>query len=219
MHEVGAAPSSALDGEGAHDPPAPLLPPARQGPGMRPAFMVLGIAAGLVLLFGALAIATSGSQSAGGGARPTGPVHVRGTSLLAVPAARGLRPIEAPGTPPGNIIDTLTLPEGATAVPNRHSVTTTNQYDGQMTFRVRATEATVVNFYRAELATGGWRIFSTGEVTGAPGGIEVLAQKGGSDGWYWETGAVISPTTFTGAGGARQSTSFTIKLFEVPDTE
>ena len=52
----------------------------------------------------------------------------------------------------------------------------------------------------------------------ANGSVEVLAEKAGDDGWYWEAGAVVSPTTFpTGHGARAESTDFTLRLFQVSD--
>lgn len=156
--------------------------------------IVLGIAAGILVLFGVLA-AVSGQ----GTDKPTGtsgPTSVKGTSLLAVPAARALKPIERPGTPPDNIVDALTLPQGSVAGSVKDDNTSATQYDEQMQFSVKASEDTVVNFYKAQLKTDGWSTFSVGPATDLPGGVQVLAQKGGTDGWYWEVGAIVSPTTF-----------------------
>ena len=42
----------------------------------------------------------------------------------------------------------------------------------------------------------GWQIFGTGPADHDPGAFEVLGKKAGSDGFYWEMGAVVSATTF-----------------------
>ena len=178
--------------------------------------IVLGIAAGILVLFGVLA-AVSGQ----GTDKPTGtsgPTSVKGTSLLAVPAARALKPIERPGTPPDNIVDALTLPQGSVAGSVKDDNTSATQYDEQMQFSVKASEDTVVNFYKAQLKTDGWSTFSVGPATDLPGGVQVLAQKGGTDGWYWEVGAIVSPTTFAPASGT-DSTRFTLRLFQEPDDD
>jgi hypothetical protein len=213
--------------------------PVRHGPGMRPALLVVGIAAGLVLVFGVLAVVSS--QGSGNSAGTSAPTKVEGTSLLAVPAAKTLKPIEHPDTPPDNIIDALSLPQGATVLSVTNNTTSANQYDEQMQFSVNASEAAVVDFYRVELAAKGWKLSGINPATNLPGGIEVLAQKGGDDGWYWEAGAVVSPTTFgandggkgseavlspptssaaTSRGGVgAESTTFTLRLFQEPDED
>jgi len=194
------------------------LPPVRRGPGMGPALVVAGIAVGLVLVFGVLS-AVSSSHPRTAASVSTAPVSVPGTALEAVPAAGRLKPIEEPDTPPSNILDALFVPVGSAPVAHGHSVSNTNQYDGQMTFAVPATEATVIAFYKAELARHGWKVIQVASATGIPDGIEVLSEKAGNDGWYWEAGAVVSPTRFSGPSGARQSTRFKLELFEVPDAD
>lgn len=202
-------------------PDGPPVPPVRRSPGMRPALLVVGIAAGLVLVFGTLSVVSSqGTNSTSGTSEP---IHVKGTSLLAVPADKILEPIEHPGTPPDNIIDALTVPQGAAVRGHQDNNTSATQYDEQMEFSVHASENAVVDFYKVELKAKGWRVFNVGTVSNLPGGIEVLAQKGGDDGWYWETGAVVSPTTFGTSGGTKgtgaESTTFTLRLFQEPDDD
>lgn len=186
--------------------------------------MVVGIAAGLILIFGVLSVVSSQGKASTDG--PTTPAKVKGTTLLAVPAAKALKPIELPGTPPANILDALVLPEGATVVSVTDNSTSTTQYDEQMRFSVRASEAAIVDFYRVELAAKGWSSPSVGTATGLSGGVQVLAQKGGDDGWYWEAGAIVSPTAFgtggTGGSSTRtgaESTEFTLRLFQVSDDD
>jgi len=202
------------------DQPAPV----RRSPSKGPALVVVGIAAGLLLIFGALAVASSLGKASTVG--PTKPVKVKGTTLLAVPAAKALKPIELPGTPPANIIDALVVPEGATVVSVTKNSTSTTQYDEQMRFSVHAPEAAVVDFYRVELAVKGWSTPSVGSASGLSGGVEVLAQKAGDDGWYWEAGAIVSPTSFdiksvagSSKGTGAESTEFTLRLFQVSDDD
>jgi hypothetical protein len=197
----------------------PPLPPVRQRPGIRPALVVAIIAAGLVLCFGILAaVSPTTTSRTGSDVAPTTPRKVKGTSLLAVSALRALRPIEEPDTPPANILDAMTIPEGSREISVSHRTTGTS-YDRSMRFAVAAPQATLITFYRDELSSYGWKVASVGAATGVAGGIEVLAEKAGDDGWYWEEGAVISPTTFSGTSGARESTAFTIEVFEVPDAD
>jgi len=182
--------------------------------------VVVGIALGLILIFGMLAVVSSqGNPSTEGS---TTPAKVRGTTLLAVPAAKALKPIELPGTPPADIIDALVLPEGATVLSVKDNATSTTQYDEQMSFSVHASEAAIVDFYRVELAAKGWSSPSAGPATDLLGGVQVLAQKGSDDGWYWEAGTIVSPTAFAhgGAGGAgAETTDFTLRLFQVSDDD
>ncbi|HEX3946115.1 MAG TPA: hypothetical protein VHW47_00340 [Acidimicrobiales bacterium] len=190
----------------------PPLPPVRRSPGLRPALLVVGIAVVLVLAFGLAAAFTGQSTTHPPSDKPA---KVAGTSLLAVPAGSALRSIEQPGTPPENIVNAITVPEGTQTTAHADNTTSAGQYDEQVDLRVPASQAAVVAFYRAELATRGWKTINVGTATDQPGTTQVLAQAAGDDGWYWEIGALVSPTVFGGTGG--QSTPFTIRLFQVPD--
>ena len=198
---------------------------------MKPVAVVVGIMVAIVVGFGTFSAVTSppGSQAAPSSAPPGSAQKVPGTSLLAVPAARVLSPIEQPGVPPANILDSLWVPQGARDVSNSGHGPSTNLYDEHMTFQVSGTEGAVYTFYRTELARDGWKLAAAGTGQGAPGTLEVLAQKAGTDGWFWEAGVVIAPTTFgAGAGGASGAgeasgsngaggagtTSFTMTLFQ-----
>lgn len=200
-------------GGGHHRAAGPLPPAPRRRPSMRPALVVVGLAAAILLGFGLLAALSTRPPTP---APPSGPTRVAGTTLRAVPAARALAPILRPGTPPANVLDALSLPQGAVARSHRNLNTSSTQYDEQMTFSVTADEAAVVDFFKVRLKGSGWSVFDTGGVAGHPGEVEILAQKGGSDGWYWEAGAVVSPTTF-GHGAGGQTTPFTLRLFQEAD--
>ena len=140
---------------------------------------------------------------------------VHGTSLRAEPAAPALRPIELPGTPPSDVLGALVLPKGARA---RSSVKWNGltQFSATMRFDLPASQAAIIGFYRAELAARGWSIQGVGPARAQRGATEVLAQRPSSDGWYWEVGVVVSPTTF-GGGAAPETTRFVLDLYEMPD--
>lgn len=196
---------------GAHSP-APM-PPARPGPSLRPALLVVGIAAFLVLLFGiGAAVSNQGTPAA----PSSHAVKVAGTGLQAVPAASALRPIEQGGQPPANIIDAVRVPKGATAGAAVNDTEAAGQYDQQMHFSVSSSQGSVVDFYKIEMKRDGWDVTGPNPADGVAGGVEVLGEKGGDDGWYWEMGAVVSPTTFH---GDRETTPFVLTLFQVPDDE
>lgn len=197
------------------EPAADLQPPVRRSPGMRPALLVLGIAVLLVLGFGLASAFVGQGQPP---APSTKPQKVAGTGLRAVPSGTALKPIEQPGTPPTNIIDALTLPQGAVATSHTDNSTSATGYDEQIDFSLPgATQAQVVAFYKAELNTRGWRQINVGPATNQPGTTQVLAQAAGDDGWYWEAGALVGPTVF--GGGHSETTPFTIRLFQVPDAD
>ncbi|HUO49205.1 MAG TPA: hypothetical protein VMU09_10255, partial [Acidimicrobiales bacterium] len=86
-------------------------------------------------------------------------------------------------------------------------------YDRSLGFTDPNPQADVIAFYRAELPAQGWKILSQGPPhTGT--GYEILGRLAGTDGYYWEVGVTVSPTTFAGAA---QTTPFTIRLFAVSD--
>lgn len=197
-------------GPGPGPPGTGVHPPrARRGPSTKPALVVVAVAAFLVVSFSIGGILT-------GGTPPKLPkVTVHRTTLPAAPATAALAPIERPGTPPHDVLGALVVPAGATRV----SATPWDgltEFSGSVLFSVPATQADVVQFFRAELAGRGWRVISTGPAHGHPLSTEVLAQRASSDGWYWEAGVVVQPTTFPQQASADR-TRFTLELFVVPD--
>jgi hypothetical protein len=191
-------------------PPQPDVPGRRAaGPSTRPALIVVGLALLVVLLFGIGAALTDNTTP-----KPPKSAVVRGTGLLAEPAATTLHPIEILGTPPADVLDALVLPKGAYAVSDRPWSGST-QYSGEMTFRLDASQATLVSFFRTELRARGWSITSVGAAHDEPGATEVLAQRASTDGWFWEAGVAVLPTTFGHAG--TNLTRFRLDLYEMPD--
>lgn len=190
---------------------APPDGPARRAPGpsVRPALIVVGLAVLVVLVFGIGAALTDNTTP-----KPPKSGVVRGTGLLAEPASATLHPIEILGTPPADVLDALVLPKSAhvvSAVPWSGST----QYSGEISFRLDASQAALVSFFRTELHARGWTITSVGAAHDQPGATEVLAQRASTDGWFWEAGVVVMPTAF-GHAGANQ-TRFELDLFEMPD--
>jgi hypothetical protein len=191
--------------------------PRAKAPSSRPALVVVGIAAGLLLLFG-IASAVTGTSSPPKPSRPASAGRpLKGTSLRAEPAAGLLQAIERPGTPPADVLQSLFLPVGATKVSSKPWDGET-QFNGEVAFRSAASQAAVVGFFRAELSASGWSISSVGPARGQAGATEVLAQRSSTDGWYWGVGVVVSPTTFSN-GATTDSTRFTLDLFQEPQTD
>jgi len=187
--------------------------------------VVLGLAVFIVVVFGVLAGVTNidASGPANSGVRPA---TVPGTSLVAVSATRALRPIEQAGEPPGNSVDAVRIPVGAVVVSSANNTAGAGEYDEQVTFAVAASQSAVIDFFRTEVRRLGWGQYSSGPAYNEPATIEVLATKGGNDGFYWEIGALVSPTTFakngvlstSKAAATTGTTRFTIRLFQVSDT-
>ena len=186
-----------------------------RGPSVKPALAVVGIAAFLLLAFGIGSIMTSTPR---GTARPGA---VRSGGLSAARGAVALRPIERPGTPPADVLGSLVVPRSSQQVSAKPWDGAT-QYSASMRFELAASQGAVVGFFHSELRARGWSIVSVGAAHGQADATEVLAQRPSSDGWYWEIGAVVSPTRFSSPGaGSRgaETTRFTLELFEVPDSQ
>ena len=203
-------------------------PPPRPGPGLRPAMVVIGLAALILVLLAVSAVITGGGNAARKGPPPSAsPTKVRGSSLLAVPAGKLLRSIESPGLPPNNIVRSVYVPEGSVLVSAGRTVAGSSQYDQQVVLSVDASQAAVIGFFRAVLPARNWSVFSTGPALRRPRTIEVLAKQAGDDGWYWEIGALVTPTTFGSAGptaaagpaAATGTTRFTIRLYQISDQQ
>jgi hypothetical protein len=190
------------------------LPPARQTPGLRPALIVLGIALGLVIVFGvASAITDGGSDNTK--VLPKAPQRVAGTSLLAVPAVTALKRIAEPGEPPANIVNAVTIPEQASVVGSVNIDQGASQFDRTIRLKVPTNQQAVISFYGTEMRHLGWHVTSSGPAVGQPG-IAILGEKGGDDGWEWEMATVVTPTTFA---GSHESTAFSVELYQIEDQD
>jgi hypothetical protein len=177
--------------------------------------LVLALAIVMVLLF------SLGSIFFGGGdAAPPPPPSaqpVPGTGLVAVPAAAALSPIVKAGQPPSDVLEAVVVPRGAVRTGHQNNTAAAGQYDQQVSFTVDAPEQAVDAFYRTMVRKEGWNVEAAGPTHGSPG-LEVLGKRPASDGFYWELGALVAPTTFPpGPAGARGVTPLTLRLFQVPD--
>src|ERR1039458_494271 len=63
----------------------------------------------------------------------TGAFSVPGTPLRAVPAVHDLKVIAVSGQPPGNIINAVAVPEGATRTSYQNNSAQAQEYDAQIT--------------------------------------------------------------------------------------
>jgi hypothetical protein len=215
------AATSGTDVTVASDPLGPPGPPVR--PAVRPfsikaAMIVPGL--GLLILVAFISAEFLTSNPVQQTVTSTHEFSVKGTSLRAKPAATALKVITVSGQPPGNIVNSVAIPVGATSV--SHSNNTASEqgdYSAQITLTADDSQAALVNFYSKDMKKQGWDINSTGPADHHPGAIEVLATKAGSDGFYWEMGATVSATTFGANAPAAGATSFTIELFQQPDPD
>ncbi len=211
-----------------HDTPAEVLdggspgaepqrPPSPGGISMRPAMIVFGLAALILVVFVTIGIVTS--QSPAPIRHSATAVAVPGVTLRAVPAAGLLSPIVASTEPPANILNAVSVPAGSVRISHHDNSAGAGQFDSQVAFRSGDSQEAVLGFYAADMKLQGWQVFDRGAAANNPGAFEVLGKLAGSDGYYWEMGATIPPTTFPRGGPPRGVTMFTVRLFQLPDPE
>jgi hypothetical protein len=199
------------------DLPEPQRPPSSAGISMRPAMIVVGLAALILVVFVTIGIVSTQSPAAVKHSKAE--VAVAGVSLRAVQAATARAPIASGGEPPNNILNAVDLPAGSVRVSHQNNTAGAGQYDAQVTFSSSDSQAALIAFYAADMKSRGWQIVDQGPARNNPGALEVLGKLAGSDGYYWELGATVNATTFPAGGPPRGTTQFTVRLFQVPDPE
>jgi hypothetical protein len=193
-------------------PAEPLRPPTTGGISMRPAMVVLGLAVLILVVFVAIGILSS--QSPAPVRHGTAASSVPGTTLRAEPATAALAPIVSTGEPPTNAVS---IPVGSVRISHQDNAGGAGQYDSQVVLRSGDSQGALLAFYAADMRLQGWQVFDRGPAANDPGALEVLGKLAGADGYYWEMGATVSPTTFSRGGPARGQTEFTIRLFQESD--
>jgi hypothetical protein len=199
------------------DTAAPLRPPPRAGFNMKAAMIVPGIGLLILVLFIGAGFLTSNSVQQT--KTSTSSFSVPGTPLRAVPAVHDLKVITVSGQPPGNILNSVSIPKGATRTSFKNNTESAQQYDAQITLKAAESQAALETFYKSVMKKQGWQIFSTGPADHDPGAFDILGKKAGSDGFFWEMGAVISPTEFGNGAPAGGTTPFIVRLFQQPDPD
>ncbi|MGH9017841.1 MAG: hypothetical protein ACRDY1_08865 [Acidimicrobiales bacterium] len=201
---------------GPSEEPFPNLARRSAGPSTRQAFVVLGIAF-LVLLGGGIAAALTSS----GSAAPPATRSLRtaaGATITAVPGGHALAVIVTAGSPPGDILDAVALPRGAAVTAGSARDNGIGLYDHSLSFSIGQAEQRVIDFFRAEMPALKWQVVSQGPPPHGTPGFRIVGQHPGSDGYEWEMGVTVAPTTFTtSAAKPADTTSFTIRLFAVTD--
>jgi hypothetical protein len=174
-----------------------------------PALIVLGLAV-VILLGGVVAGAlTSGSTPT---FRVRDVVLSDGTRVPVSPATDRLRAIEANGEPPADILGNLGVLTTSKVTGVLNSDQNAAQFDRTVHLTSPLAQEQVTEAYRRLLKATGWNVIYDGPAPQGTGGTtEVLAKHGSGDGFYWEVGVVVSPTTPTG------STPYSIEVFETPD--
>jgi hypothetical protein len=90
-------------------------------------------------------------------------------------------------------------------------------YDHSLTFAAGVSEQRVIDFFGAELKAFKWEVVSQGPPPHGAAGYRIVGQHPSSDGYEWEIGVTVAPTTFGSGSGASDTTSFTVRLFAVTD--
>jgi hypothetical protein len=213
--------TSALGGPSGGSPAGPSengdqTPKRMPGPSVKLASIVLGLA--IVVVVGGLL-----AQGFAGPSAPTPAPSVvptaKGSPLKAIPGRSDLTSLIADGEPPDDIVNAVVLPVGSLPGTVINDTNSAGSYDEQRLFTLASSQADIIKFFEIELPAQGWHTESTGPAKDQPG-FEVLAQRAGSDGFYWEIGAVVTPTVFaaTGPGAKNGLTHFEIRLFQVSDS-
>jgi hypothetical protein len=195
----------------------PLRPPTPGGFSIRPAMVVLGLAVLIVTLFVTLGIVSSHSPAPvkTGGT----PSAVPGSTLRAEPAAAVLHPIIGSGEPPSNIINAVTVPVGSVRISHENNAAGAGQFDAQVTVRSTESQGALLAFFAAAMRVEGWQVFDKGAAADNPGALEVLGKLAGTDGYYWELGVTIPPTTFGHGAPPSGETDATIRLLQQNDDQ
>jgi hypothetical protein len=195
----------------------PLRPPTPGGFSIRPAMVVLGLAVLILAVFVTLGIVFSHSpaplKTAGA------PSAVPGSTLRAQPAADALKPIVGSGEPPSNIINAVTVPVGSVRISHENTAAGAGQFDAQVTLRSTDSQGALLAFFASTMHQEGWQVFDKGAAANNPGALEVLGKLAGTDGYYWELGATIPPTTFGHGAPPSGETDFTIRLLQQNDDQ
>ncbi len=174
-----------------------------------PALIVLGLAA-FLLIGGVVASAVSS------GSDPTFTLRqvtlADGSTVALAPAATKLHAIVNNDEPPADIIGNLGVPKESVVTGVLDSDQHAAQFDRTAQLHSQLAQAQVVDAYGRLLRAVGWQVIYDGAAPqGVPGATEVLAKRGSGDGFYWETGVVVSPTTPAG------STPYSVEVLETPD--
>ncbi len=176
-----------------------------------PALVILGIAV-FILLAGVLASALVTGSS------PTESLRTvtipDGTAVPLTPATSSLHSIVGSGEPPADILGNLAVPAGSTVRSTVNSDQGQSQFDRTVSFTTGTLSSSeAIDTFHTLLPKLGWQVIYLGAGTRSGSGTEVLAKRGSGDGFYWEVGVVVSPTTSAGV------TPYSLELFQLPDDE
>lgn len=186
-----------------------------------PALAFVGIAAAIGV--GGFAAAALSSRTPSVAPASSGR-SLPGIGLAAVPATAALRPIAHGGEPPADIAGALVVPAG-TARTGSACGAGVDLYDCTVHLRTQSGASDVVDFYRAELRHEGWKILAVDAAAGRSNGTEIYAQKGSSDGYYWDVGVRVESRTpaitpaLSGGSQVAPTSTVSLRVFERNDPD
>lgn len=163
-------------------------PPLTTTTSLWPAAAVLGIAVVMLVVF--MIINLAANQGVTKETTTTVPYVVGGLQRDATPNA-ALNSCRQSTDVPANIFDAFvfpvgTSPRGAASTPNAGA----GDYDCyEPMVTTKATSASLISFFNAQLAVRGWSLFSQGASNGE---AQSLFQKAGTDGFYWVVGVTVT---------------------------
>jgi hypothetical protein len=181
-----------------------------------PGMVVLGLAVVVLGFFGTFSL-IFGNSSVPPPLRTLNNGVIPGTHLRAEGAESLFQPIEQAGTPPSDVLQSLYLPLHSHYESRTAPTSNTDQYDATITFSCPCSEQTLITFFHYVLKKAPWSFLSQGPATNKHTSTQLLSQISSSDGWYWEVGAIISPTQFVGKKQL-DKTTFSVRIYEVPDS-
>jgi len=202
------SPDAAVE-PGAGDAPPEDRPAFEPASVRGPALLILGIAVLLVVSGVVASAVVSGHDPVYSVRSVTLP---DGTRVALSPATSVLRGIASSGEPPADVLGNLGVPAGSRVRAIVDSDQHAAQFDRTASLTDGHSSNQLVDSFRTLLPKLGWQLLYDGPAPqGGAGSVEVLAKHGSGDGYYWEVGVVVSPTTSAGV------TPYSIELFEIPD--
>ncbi|MHB1486899.1 MAG: hypothetical protein ACYCZM_05010, partial [Acidimicrobiales bacterium] len=97
----------------------------------------------------------------------------------------------ANGNPPPDILGSTVVPDAASPSQYVNNDQSSGPYDRSVTFSLHGLFNDVLGFFTYQLKDRGWRIGSTTKPAHHEG-LEILAMRPGSDGFFWQVGVTVS---------------------------
>jgi hypothetical protein len=203
--------------------PKPAVGQSARLPRSRPRGPVIWVAL-LVIALAAIGVTAMALTSSSGTVKPSNSTPPS-LGLPARAAASDFTAVGAAGQVPGDVLAALYIPRASTVVGHLDHARGVGAFDATVDYRTPASYDSVISFFKAELTGDGWSLKSQGPATNVPG-EELLAWRAGSDGNYWEVGAVVSlppaAASYSQGGGqpsVEGPTRFAVRLFQVSTSQ